>query len=198
MDRIGCLGLAHVHIVVPDLDEASDFYREVLDFVEMQSHHNLVNRGLSTYYGFGEVWDSLTVSLRFLAWPGILTIKLLKATFAGYGPRSNFGSTQPASGAIYSTYGAGPISVRVQDLDATFAHLSAYAQDYSAKHKISLLSPPVFLSPLLPHQTGATKQSALYGQDEILKQLAEAFPQRAKFQLIDPFGVRWEFNNNVL
>jgi hypothetical protein len=189
--------LAHVHIVVSDLDQAAGFYREVMGFVEMQSHNNLINRGLGTYYGFEEIWDRFEVSLRFLTLPEVITIKLVKVTIKGYGGKSGSLPSENSLAGLYASGGLGPISVVVEDLDAAYKFFSTYAQDYSSKYRISLLSEPVFLSPLLPHQIGATKESALFGLPDVLKQLADAFPQRAKFQMIDPFGVRWEFNNPV-
>jgi len=189
--------LAHLHVIVNDLDEASEFYRDVLGFIEMQSHHNLVNRGLGTYYGFEEIWDRLEVSLRFMFLPEVVSMKLVKMSVNGYGGRSNSLPPDISIPNLYSAGGLGPVSIVVDDLDAAYKHLSGYAMDYNSRFRISLLSEPVFLSPLLPHQTGATSSSALSGQREVLDDIAQKFPERAKFQMIDPFGVRWEFNNPV-
>lgn len=197
MTKISYKNLAHLHVIVPDLDHAADFYRSVMGFIEMQSHHNLINRGLGTYYGFEEIWDRVEISLRFLTLPEVLTIKLVKVVIKGYGGASNSAALPADMTRAYVSAGAGPISVVVEDLDATYKHFSTYAQDYSSRHRISILSPPSFLSPLLPHQVGATEHSALYGNVEVLDALARVFPQRAKFQVIDPFGVRWEFNNPI-
>lgn len=197
MPHLGLKNLAHVHIIVPDLDEAAEFYREVMGFLEMQSHHGLVNRGLATYYGFQEIWDRLNISLRFLVFPEVLTIKLVQIKTIGYGGSASLPTLSSQVPYLYGNVGPGPISVVAKDIDATYRILSNYASDYSAKFKLTLLSEPVFLSPLLPSQTGATEHSQLRGQDRILSDLAEKFPQRAKFQLIDPFGVRWEFNNDI-
>lgn len=193
MDRIGCLSLAHLHVLVDDIDDASRFYREVLDFVEMQSHNKITNRGLATYYGFGDDPENFVVSLRFMAWPGVLTLKLIKAERGYSATRST-----ALQSLGYNALGLGPISVRVVDIDSTYDYLLKYAQDYDSRYKIQLVSPPVFLSPLLPHQIGATKNSALHGHEKVLQQIAATWPKRAKFQLIDPFGIRWEFNNNVI
>jgi len=197
MDRIGCIGLAHFHVIVEDLDEASAFYREVLDFVEMQSHHDLENRGLAMYYGIVDDPERFRVSLRFMAWPGVLTMKLVKVDYAPYKERRLPDEVQAFLSGEYWRTGSGPVSVVVADLDATYQHLLKFATDYESRFRVKLLSEPVFLSPLLPHQIGTTKHSVLRGHREILDDLAEKFPQRAKFQMIDPFGVRWEFNNNV-
>lgn len=203
-DRIQCVDLAHVHIIVDDIDYASEFYREVLDFVEMQSHDNLANPGLARYYGwFGNV-DDFRVSLRFLTWPDALTIKLVKVRIRGIYDGSNaqmptqFEPRLTAGFSQYFSTGTGALSVRVKDLDATFAHLLAYAQDYTSKYKITLISNPTFLSALKPGDIGATSNSALYQNDVVLEALAKTFDQRSKFQLIDPFGVRWEFNNDIV
>ncbi|RWM94044.1 MAG: hypothetical protein EOR86_17815 [Mesorhizobium sp.] len=197
MLKFRCLDLAHLHIIVDDIDLASEFYRDVLGLVEMQSHNNLINRGLATYYGFEEIWDRLEVSLRFLTLPNIVTVKLVKIVVKGYGGRSGGLPSGLSIPSLYSSGGLGPISIVVDDLDLAYEHFSAYASDYSAKFRISLLSPPVFLSPLLPHQIGATQHSALYGNKVVLDELARKFPDRAKFQMLDPFGLRWEFNNPV-
>jgi catechol 2,3-dioxygenase-like lactoylglutathione lyase family enzyme len=193
MDRIGCTALAHVHVMVDDLDHASAFYRDVLDFVEMQSHHDLVNRGLAAYYGVEDP-ENFVVSLRFLTWPGALTLKLIQvkrwqesASRSQYGGVSTYGQLQQGNNAT--------LSVEVADLDETYKHLVRYSRDYGAEYKVQLLSPPVALSPLLPHQVGATRTSVLYGHHEILEELGRSFPERRKFQLVDPFGLRWEFNN---
>lgn len=189
--------LAHLHVIVPDLDDASGFYREVMGFFEMQSHLGLVNRGLGTYYGFEEIWDRLNISLRFMFLPEVVTIKLVQIAVTGYGGRASLPSTSASIPGIYSNIGPGPISLVCEDLDQTYATLKGYASDYSSRYRIMLLSEPVFLSPLLPHQIGATPDSLLYGQDDALDDLKERWPLRAKFQMIDPFGVRWEFNNDV-
>ncbi|HYW19095.1 MAG TPA: VOC family protein [Nodularia sp. (in: cyanobacteria)] len=197
MPDLGLKNLAHIHIIVPDLDEAAEFYREVMGFLEMQSHHGLVNRGLATYYGFEEIWDRLNVSLRFLIFPDVLTIKLVQIKMTGYGGRASLPTLSSDIPYLYGSVGTGPISVVAKDLDATYRILNDYASNYSSKFKITLLSEPVFMSPILPSQTGATEYSQLRGQARILRDLADKFPQRAKFQLIDPFGIRWEFNNDI-
>lgn len=188
---------AHQHIIVSDLDVASDFYRSVMGFIEMQSHHNLINKGLATYYGYEEIWERLEVSLRFMVLPDVMTIKLVKTTVKGYGGRSGALPQNLSSAELYSSAGIGPISLVVDNLDVAYKYFSTYASDYSSRHKISILSDPVFLSPLLPHQIGATPQSALFDKKEVLSELRRKWTLRAKFQIIDPFGVRWELNNPV-
>lgn len=191
MDRIRSAGLAHVHVIVDDIDEASAFYREVMDFLEMQSHHGLTNPGLARYYGIREGYKGFSVSLRFLAWPGVLTLKLVHV--------EQNGSTKRRSGRAdlwdYGGPGVGPLSIELEDIDATYEHLQSVARDYGSRWKIQLLSEPVFLSPLMPHEIGTTEHSVLHGNKDILDELERRFPERAKFQMIDPFGVRWEFNN---
>lgn len=189
--------LNHLHVVVDDLDRASAFYRDVFGSIEMQSHHDLVNTGLATYYGRGDRPESLRVSLRFIALPDVITLKLVKIDDLDYHGSSYRGPSNAAAG-YPADYGVGPISVVVSDLDAAYSELLAIARDYDAPYRIQLLSPPTFLSPLLPHQIGATEHSALKGEDAVLAAIAEKFAERAKFMMIDPFGVKWEFNNDVL
>lgn len=199
-DRIGCEGLAHIHIVVDDLDYASEFYRTVMDFLEFQSHENLSNAGFARYYGWAGDPDDLRVSLRFMAWPDILTLKLVRVRVKNdyKAPLATPVLTEQfPPRAVYAGGGVGPISVRTKDLDATFKYLSAYAQDYSSKYRITILSEPTFLSPLRPGEIGATSNSVLHNQTTVLDDLAKAFSQRSKFQMIDPFGARWEFNNDL-
>jgi catechol 2,3-dioxygenase-like lactoylglutathione lyase family enzyme len=193
MNRIGSTVLAHVHVMVEDLDHASTFYREVLDFVEMHSHHDLINRGLAAYYGVEDA-ESFVVSLRFMTWPGALTLKLIQVKQGRYATAAKAGYGADGHRHLQSGNNA-TLSIEVADLDTTYLHLSRYARDYSAAYKVQLLSPPVALSPLLPHQIGTTRTSALYGHHEILDELARTFPERRKFQMVDPFGLRWEFNN---
>lgn len=194
----------HLHILVDDLDEAGDFYRDVLDFVEMQSHDRLVNKGAATYYGLGDEYENIELSLRFLFIPDVLTIKLVKMTRRDLPTRSQAVSAQASGFPVqsrapyYRTRGVGPVNLYVSDLDSTYEQLVRYARDYRSRFKFQLLSPPTFLSPILPHQIGARPGSALYEQHDILEDMARTFPKRAKFQLIDPFGVTWEFNNNVI
>ena len=200
-DCIGCLGLAHIHIVVDDLNYASEFYRTVMDFLEFQSHENLSNVGFARYYGWAGDPDDLRVSLRFMAWPDILTLKLVRIRVKNdyktpTAPPALTEQFPPR--AVYAGGGVGPISVRTKDLDATFEHLSKYAQDYGSRYRITILSEPTFLSPLRRGEIGATNHSVLYKKSAVLNDLAKTFPQRAKFQMIDPFGVRWEFNNDIL
>jgi catechol 2,3-dioxygenase-like lactoylglutathione lyase family enzyme len=191
MDPLECIAFSHLHILVRDLDEAAEFYREVMGFVEMQSHDNLANRGLAAYYGITENPENFRISLRFLALPGVFTIKLLKRETGSYG------AVQQQQSASYEDIGLGPVSLVLKDLEKSYQHFEKYARVYSSKYKIRLLSKPVFLSPILPHQIGATRHSAFFEQREILADLERKFAQRAKFQMVDPFGVRWEFNNNI-
>lgn len=194
----------HTHIIVDDIDNASEFYRDVMGMFEMQSHNNMTNKGLAAYYGI-EDYENFIVSLRFMVIPGVITVKLLQIENKnGYGSReynkyNKYGkdSSRYDSNSLYAQ-GIGPVSLNVEDLDAAYKHFLDYSRGYSNKFKVKLLSPPVFLSPLLPHEIGATKHSLLANQKEILDELFTVFPLRAKFQLIDPFNVRWEFNNNII
>lgn len=196
---IGYRRFDHLHVLVDDLDAASTFYREVMGFIEMQSHEGLVNRGLATYYGRGDRPESLEVSLRFLLLPEVTTLKLVKIKDMDYRGVSSPPGGYPSQFRGYQLGGgAGPVSIVVDDLDAAYVELLRAARDYSSRFRIQLLSPPTYLSPLLPHQTGTTKYSALRGEHEVIAQLADVFPSRAKFMMIDPFAVHWEFNNDVL
>ena len=194
--------LAQIHVIVNDLDVAADFYRTVFGMIEMQSHNNLTNAGLAAYYGYTGNPEDFSVSLRFLFIPDVLTIKLVKLSVASYAPGGGGGVKDSRAEAYRCNKGSGymgrgPISVVVADLDEAYQSLLAIAQDYSVKFDLLLVSPPAFLSPLQPHEIGATKHSVLHGRGDILDEYAKAWPFRAKFQMIDPFGVQWEFNNNV-
>ncbi len=193
--KVKYLAHQHTHIIVNDIDFAAEFYNTVMGLLEMQSHDSIVNKGMAAYYGI-EDYENFKVSMRFMSLPGILTIKLLKVNYKYHGSDKVY-STEEYTSNDYST-GIGPISVAVENLDESYDYFVNYARNYSNRFKIKLLSPPVFLSPILPHEIGATQNSILYGQKEILADIAETFPQRAKFQLIDPFNVRWEFNNNII
>lgn len=189
-ESLGVSALGQLHIIVDDIDAASEFYRNVMGFLEMQSHHISGNAGLSAYYGIsGSEYDGFEVSLRFLTWPGVLTLKLVKIHDA---------TVKSREGKIYQYLaGLGPVSIETEDLDRTFNILQKKARDYSGQWSIKLLSEPVYLSPLKPHEIGATKNSILHGNSEVLDEIERAFPERAKFQMIDPFGVSWEFNNSM-
>lgn len=191
--------LAQVHVVVDDIDAASSFYREVLGMIEMQSHRDLSNAGLAAYYGYRGDPEGFKVSLRFMFIPEVVTIKLVQVNVSDYrGPIDpKYGDGISKDQMIYGRRGVGPLSIVVKDLDAAYETLTEKARDYSSRHRIELLSPPVFLAPLRPHEIGATEHSALHGQGEILEEFAKTWPFRAKFQMIDPFGVQWEFNNDV-
>jgi catechol 2,3-dioxygenase-like lactoylglutathione lyase family enzyme len=190
--------LNHIHIVVDDLDEAAGFYREVLGLVEMQSHEGLVNRGLATYYGRRDRPESLRVSLRLLVLPDVATFKLVKIEDGDYkGAQRAYGAARAEQPGYGNGSGIGPVSVVVDDLDQAYVELLRRARDYSSRFRMKLLSEPTYLSPLQPHEIGATKFSALHGEDAVLADLAERFSDRAKFMMVDPFGVQWEFNNDV-
>lgn len=192
MRKIKYIDFQHLHIIVDDLEAASAFYRNVMDMVEMQTHERIVNQGLAAYYGVSNPED-FVVSLRFMAIPGVLTLKLIKIESPFYG------SVVPEKvSGTYNKSGLSHISIAVEDLNSTYDHFLAYARNYNSKHKIKLVSHPVFLSPLSPHEISASENSVLRGQDEILQDILETFQDRAKFQMEDPYGVKWEFNNNLI
>lgn len=190
--------LAQVHVIVDDIDEASSFYRDVLGMIEMQSHRDIANPGLAAYYGYQGDPEEFRVSLCFLFIPEVITLKLVEVHASQYkGQIDSKYDSSKKDRLVYGRRGVGPLSVVVKDLDAAYEELVKKARDYSSIHRFELLSPPMFLSPLRPHEIGATKYSVLHGKDEILEEFSKAWPFRAKFQLIDPFGVQWEFNNDV-
>lgn len=196
MEFLPVNSLAHVHLMVDDIDAASEFYRNVMDFLEMQSHDIKGNPGLAAYYGLGESYQDFSVRMRFMAWPGVLTLKLIEVVSVNGARPEVF---NPSEGEMYKGQmaGLGALSVETTDIDAAFKRMTRHARNYGEKYRIKILSEPVFLSPIKPHEIGATENSIFHGKSGILDELENAFPERAKFQVVDPFGVRWEFNNST-
>ena len=188
------IDLAQLHILVDDIDEASEFYRNVFGMIEMQSHRNIVNAGLAEYYGHSGDPEDFRLSLRFMFIPDVVTLKLIKLENSDYSSSASLSSNKSYS---KMSNGLAAISVVVDDLEAAYEDLVAKARDYSEDSQIKLLSPPTFMSPLQPHEIATTPSSVLHGRDDILEEYLKTWPFRAKFQLIDPFGVRWEINNDV-
>lgn len=196
MEFLPVSSLAHVHVMVSDIDAASEFYRNVMDFLEMQSHDIKGNPGLAAYYGLGQDYQDFSVRLRFMSWPGVLTLKLIELVSVG-GKRPEV--FDPMDGEMYKgcIAGLGALSVETTDIDAAYKRMRRHARNYGQKYRIKILSEPVFVSPIKPHEIGATENSVLHGKTRILDELESAFSERAKFQVVDPFGLRWEFNNST-
>jgi catechol 2,3-dioxygenase-like lactoylglutathione lyase family enzyme len=189
------LELQHIKILVRDLDDASDFYREAFGFIEMHSHKDIRDPALSSWYGFGHDSD-FSLDIRFMMLPEVLTLALVRLHYPDgrpHGPNP-FDHTDRKSGG-FQGFGVGPLPMVVEDIDEAYAHFKQIAHDYGQKHQIRLSSPPQRLSPIQPHQIGAGRHSAVRGQDKLLDRLSEAWTRRVNFHMVDPFGVHWAFCN---
>jgi catechol 2,3-dioxygenase-like lactoylglutathione lyase family enzyme len=194
-DFVKFVELQHLQILVYDLDYASEFYREVFGFIEMQTHRNLHDSSFASWFGMSGKADEFGLDFRFMFYPDVLSIKLVSVVDRDVETRRN--QFEPASHRLsIRSEALGPVSMVVDDLDETYKLLKRVEEE--RKYPIKLFGAPQSCDPITETHIEASKNSALYGQTEILEDIRETFKTRANFGLLDPFGVNWIMCRNVI
>ncbi|MDD7887909.1 VOC family protein [Flavivirga sp. 57AJ16] len=190
--------LQNIRLVVSDLDAASEFYRDVFGFIEMQSHEKINDPVLTSWFGFGDRPKELDINIRFMFIPEVMTLALMKPEFKDGRHKKwhPFGNTNEITGG-FQGYGVAPISFLVEDLDAAYKHILSFAQDPSYDN-ISISAPPQKLSPIKPHQVSASKNSIIHGNTALLERYRKVWETRENFHFRDPFGIHWVLCSNVV
>ncbi len=194
-DFVKFVELQHLQIFVYDLDYASEFYREVFGFIEMQTHRNLHDSSFAAWFGMSDRANEFGLDFRFMFYPDVLSIKLVSVADKDAETRRK--QFEPASHRLTLRAEAlGPVSMVVEDLEDTYKLLKRVEEE--RKYPIKLFGGPQSCDPIDEANIEASKNSALYGQTEILEDIRETFKTRANFGLLDPFGVNWIMCKNVL
>lgn len=178
------IGLSHICIFVDDMEQAVDYYRDLLG---VQPDHCLFhwrNEGFFKAGGFVEEAAEGDVSIAFVNVPGTkLTLELMQYHY----PK---GRTEPVTFAANDVSGARHVALKVTNIEAAFAHIQAMpdtrlineTEAYKV-YQISETQPSdVRFFDQAPGETDARNVET-----------ANILGQVRYFYFIDRYGLQWEF-----
>ncbi|EEE46454.2 VOC family protein [Roseibium alexandrii] len=194
-DFVRFVELQHLQVFVYDLDYASDFYREVFGFIEMQTHRGLHDESFAAWFGMQGRAKEFGLDFRFMFYPDVLSLKLVSVA-DDETPKRHRAFRAEEYRLSRRTEALGPVSMVVEDIDETFKLLKRVEEE--RKYPITLFGDPKSCDTIEDSQIEASANSALSGQDEILEDIRKAFPTRANFGMLDPFGVNWIMCKDVI
>lgn len=178
------IGLSHICIFVDDMEQAVDYYRDLLG---VQPDHCLSHWGNEGFFkagGFVEEAAEGDVSIAFVNVPGTkLTLELMQYHY----PK---GRTEPVTFAANDVSGARHVALKVTNIEAAFAHIQAMpdtclineTEAYKV-YQISETQPSdVRFFDQAPGETDARNVET-----------ANILGQVRYFYFIDRYGLQWEF-----
>ena len=113
------IGLSHICIFVDDMEQAVDYYRDLLGVQPDHCLSHWRNEGFFKAGGFVEEAAEGDVSIAFVNVPGTkLTLELMQYHY----PK---GRTEPVTFAANDVSGARHVALKVTNIEAAFAHIQA-------------------------------------------------------------------------
>ena len=137
----------HINVVVPDLEEATRFYKTLFDASVEQTFPHFKNPGFARSAGFLEDPESVDVSIRFLKIPFGRSEDLFLELFTFHNPA---GRQEIMPRKTNDVGGPRHVCLRVTNIDEVFAHVKSV----DGVHLIND-SPeyrPFFISPISSRQ----------------------------------------------
>lgn len=178
------IGLSHICIFVDDMEQAVDYYHDLLGVQPDHCLSHWRNEGFFKAGGFVEEAAEGDVSIAFVNVPGTkLTLELMQYHY----PK---GRTEPVAFAANDVSGARHVALKVTNIEAAFAHIQAMpdtrlineTEAYKV-YQISETQPSdVRFFDQAPGETDARNVET-----------ANILGQVRYFYFIDRYGLQWEF-----
>ena len=178
------VGLSHICIFVDDMEQAVDYYRDLLGVQPDHCLSHWKNKGFFQAGGFMDQADEGDVSIAFVNVPGTrLTLELMQY----HSPK---GRTEPVVFAANDVSGARHVALKVTNIEAAFAHIKAMPDtrliNETEAYRVYQISETQ------PSQVRFFDQAP--GQtDERNAETARILGQVRYFYFIDRYGLQWEF-----
>lgn len=178
------VGLSHICIFVDDMEQAVDYYRNLLGVQPDHCLPHWKNQGFFKAGGFVNEAADGDVSIAFVNVPGTkLTLELMQYHY----PK---GRTEPVTFAANDVSGARHVALKVTNIEAAFAHIQSMpdtrlineTEDYRV-YQISETQPSDVR--FFDQASGET--------DERNIETAKILGQVRYFYFIDRYGLQWEF-----
>ena len=178
-------GLGHLKIVVKDIRRASAFYERAFGAVSLQEFPHFRNDGFARSAGFLNAPAAVDVSIRFLRLPtpeGVI-LELMEYHHPA-------GVVCCQNKVVNALNCVGHIALRVKDIDAAFAHVSAV-------EGVSMIHPsadyrPFKIDPIEPDEFrffDPSKEADANEKEAVCRIIGSI----RYFYFLDPYGVQWEF-----
>lgn len=178
------VGLSHICIFVDDMEQAVDYYRNLLGVQPDHCLSHWKNQGFFKAGGFVDEAADGDVSIAFVNVPGTkLTLELMQYHY----PK---GRTKPVIFAANDVSGARHVALKVTNIEAAFAHIQSMpdtrlineTEQYQV-YQISETDPSDVR--FFDQASGET--------DERNTETAKILGQVRYFYFIDRYGLQWEF-----
>lgn len=178
------VGLSHICIFVDDMEQAVDYYRNLLGVQPDHCLSHWKNQGFFKAGGFVDEAADGDVSIAFVNVPGTkLTLELMQYHY----PK---GRTKPVIFAANDVSGARHVALKVTNIEAAFAHIQSMpdtrlineTEQYQV-YQISETAPSDVR--FFDQASGET--------DERNAETAKILGQVRYFYFIDRYGLQWEF-----
>lgn len=176
-------GLSHICINVDNIDNALACYQDLLGAKPLQIFPHFRNEGFAKSAGFGEDWDSVDVSIAFMALPAnAMTLELMEY-------HAPAGQVLDYDLATTDRRRVGHVALKVSGIDAAFAHVQAQpdtrmisqAPDYR----------PERISPITPADFRFF-DPASEADSEQKQATADIISGIRYFYFVDRYGIQWE------
>ena len=176
-------GLSHICVNVDNIDEALDYYADLLGAEPFQIFPHFKNEGFAKSAGFGSAWPDTDVSIAFMSLPAnALTLELMEY-------HSPAGQVLDYTLATTDQRRVGHVALKVSGIDAAFAHVKSRpdtrmisdAPDYRPE-RISQTGPNDFRFFDPASESDAVQKQAT----------AEIISGIRYFYFVDRYGIQWE------
>lgn len=183
-ERPHIIGLSHICIFVDDMEQAVDYYRDLLGVQPDHCLPHWKNQGFFQAGGFVDEAAEGDVSIAFVQVPGTrLTLELMQYHY----PK---GRTEPVVFAANDVSGARHVALKVTNIEAAFAHIQSMPDtrlinttDAYRVYQISETRPEeIRFFDQAPGETDGRNVET-----------AKILGQVRYFYFIDRYGLQWEF-----
>lgn len=178
------IGLSHICIFVDDMEQAVDYYHDLLGVQPDHCLSHWRNEGFFKAGGFVEEAAEGDVSIAFVNVPGTkLTLELMQYHY----PK---GRTEPVTFAANDVSGARHVALKVTNIEAAFAHIQAMPDtrliNETEAYKVYQISETQPSDVRFFDQTPGETDARNVETANILGQVRY-------FYFIDRYGLQWEF-----
>lgn len=178
------VGLSHVNIAVDDIDEAMEFYAEILGAIKKRSFRKFKNIGFSRSAGFLVAPEMVEVSISFMLIPGAnLVLELMQYHFP-------VGSNKIQEKNVYDVEGVKHIAITVNQIDKAYEYVKSKAGVRLINSSDEYL--PFKIDEVTSAEVELYNVSDQDYQLEVEK-VCGIVSNIRYFYFIDQYGVQWEF-----
>ena len=176
--------LAHINIVVDNIQEASHYYEMLLGAIPQQEFPRFQNSGFSKSAGFMDNPDEVITTIRFLLIPGTsVIIEMMQYHY----PKPEWHSWTKKTNQIG---GVGHIALSVDDIDKAFTHITNMPETKVINES----------ERYGPYQISPISDTEFYFFDKIKnaddcerKKVINSVQNIRYFYFIDKYNIQWEF-----